>query len=79
MMNMDRLLEKLETLDGSRRNDLKGRAAVRREDLVALLQLPTMNAQQSTGEVSAQNFEALLGDVVAIHKALEAIAQKVKS
>jgi hypothetical protein len=76
MDNIDR--QKLETLDGSRNTTGgKGRSAVRRNDLAALLALPALVASKAT-TVTADQVNALIGDVAAIRKALDQIAGKVK-
>lgn len=70
-----RLVEKLETLDGSRRRDAIGKAAVRLEDLQPLLELaPRLQSAKAAGATPTQaEFDALVDDVHALHRRLMAV------
>lgn len=70
----DRLIEKLEVLDGSRaRQDLK-QAAARISDMEAVLQLPNMKSNAVSAAPTASDFNALREDVKAISEALLTIS-----
>jgi hypothetical protein len=70
----ERLRERLEVLDGSRAAERR-RAAVRLEDLAALLTLAAVKAVPAAGATPTKaEFDALLADVKTIAAALAAIA-----
>jgi hypothetical protein len=79
-MSLDQIeREKLELLDGSRAPGSKGRAAVRRGDLSAIVTLAPMKAAKAAGTtVSADEFNALLADFAALRAAIDQIAGRVK-
>jgi hypothetical protein len=76
----DRLREKVETLDGSRRKDAIRRAAVRIEDIEALLQIGQVlkSAKAAGAAPTAAEFDALVADVADIHRRLVAITQALQ-
>lgn len=75
----DRLKEKIEVLDGSRRKTTR-RAAVRIEDVEALLQVRTkLKAVKAAGaNPTGAEFDALLDDVEAILLRLVAVADALQ-
>ena len=75
-------VEKLETLDGTRRRGAVARkAAVRVEDLSALLTLPAkLKSMKAAGSTpTAAEFDALVDDVAALHAGLKAVATALQS
>lgn len=75
-MTDPRLVEMIETLDGSRRRDAIGKAAVRLEDLQPLLEIPErLQSAKASGSTPTQaEFDALLADVNTLHRRLVAVA-----
>lgn len=71
-----RELEMLELLDGSRRKRVAPKAAVRIEDLSALLEIPPkLKSVKAAGDPPTQaEFDALVDDVHAIHRRIAAVA-----
>nr|WP_295467468.1 hypothetical protein [Mesorhizobium sp.] len=76
----DRLREKVETLDGSRRKDAIRRAAVHIEDIEALLQInQTLKSTKAAGATpTAAEHDALVDDIAEIHRRLVAITQALQ-
>lgn len=70
-MNDPVLRQKIDTLDGSRRQNV-GRAAVRLDDLNGLLAMPeTLKSEKAAGSAPTKaEFDALVGDVHEMHRAL---------
>lgn len=75
-----KLIEKLQVLDGSRAGSQEG-SAVRHRDLAALLQLPAQlkSAKAAGGTPTAAEFNALVDDVKALHQRLQEVAAIVQS
>jgi hypothetical protein len=74
-MDDERLREKIEVLDGSRRRGPKTRAAVRIADLAPLLQIPQLQATPAAGAApTAAEYAALLRDVERVHARLTEVA-----
>jgi hypothetical protein len=77
-MSEELLREKIETLHGSRRKGSEGLAAVRVEDMAALLTLPeTISAKTALASSypTKAEFDALLTDVQRLQTALFTLAQ----
>lgn len=79
MLNDPLMREKLEVLDGSRTKDRR-RAAVRVEDMQALLQISSRlkSAKAGGSTPSAAEFDALVEDVHALHARLAEIAAAIQ-
>lgn len=77
----DGFIEKVEVLDGSRSGGSRRRAAVRLEDLVALLQIPPrLQASKAAGATPTQaEFDALLADVQTLQTRLIAVAETLQA
>lgn len=75
---MDRNVEKLEVLDGSRAGSDKRRAAVRIEDVEALLKVPTLQSADVTTTPTAAQYNALRADVKAVSDALNTISNALR-
>lgn len=75
-VQLDSLVEKIETLDGSRRKGAMDRAAVRVGDVAALLQIPpSLQAAKAAGSAPTKaEFDALVADMEILHKRLLAVA-----
>ncbi|HRO00332.1 MAG TPA: hypothetical protein PLX43_02320 [Nitrobacter sp.] len=71
--------ERLEVLAGVRGPKTRSRAAVRRQDLAALVSLPKATAVAVTGTVTDTAYNALLADYQALRAAIDVIAAQVKS
>lgn len=66
----ERLKEKIEVLDGSRARD-RLKAAVRIQDMVALLQMPgQISSVEAVGAPTKAEYDKLRSDVQMVHKAL---------
>lgn len=76
-----RLVEQIETLAGTRRHDARGKAAVRLEDLGAVLQMPPRlkSARAAGAAPTKAEFDALVDDVHAIHRRLLALAEAIQA
>lgn len=74
------LRQKVEELDGSRRNDRPGRAAVRLDDLNGLLRLDTkLKSQKVSGSVTVEDFNAMIDDVQEMHRRLLAVVGALRA
>jgi hypothetical protein len=69
--------EKLETLDGSRAGT-KDQAAVRLQDLDQLLLLAEVKAKKVTSAPTADQFNALVDDIVALSNAVRSVANDLR-
>ncbi|CAN7304561.1 hypothetical protein LJR231_001564 [Phyllobacterium sp. LjRoot231] len=74
----DRLKEKIEVLDGSRSGDRK-RSALRIQDLQAILDYaPKLKSASAAGAAPTKvEHDALVTDLLAIHKALLAVSAAI--
>lgn len=72
--------ERLDVLAGARGASSKPAAAVRRRDLAALVSLPKANAKPlaSGDTVTADAYNALLGDYALLRQAIDQIAARVR-
>jgi hypothetical protein len=72
--------ERLDILAGVRTSAAKQQAAVRRDDLSAIVTLPKMTATAlATGAtVTAAAYNSLLADFTELRQAIDQIAQKVR-
>lgn len=75
------LQQRIDELAGVRRmGSNTGRAAVRLDDLTEILRIPDeMSAVTATSSVSVANFNALLDDVRALHKALRTVKSIIRA
>lgn len=73
----NRMHEKLEVLDGSRAGT-KDQAAVRLQDLDQLLQLAEVKAKKVTSSPTADQFNALVDDIVALSNAVRSVASDLR-
>jgi hypothetical protein len=71
------LEEKVEILAGSRAGDRR-KAAVRIEDLDAILRLPKLQAKPITAAPTVEQYNALLKDVQAVAKALDLVSKALQ-
>jgi hypothetical protein len=74
MANEQRLIEKVEILDGSRSANTRRQAAVRIVDMEELLRIEPLKAKSLTAAPTAEQYNILLTDTQQIHKRLKAIA-----
>lgn len=71
--------ERLDVLAGARGGQSgKGGSAVRRRDLAALLKLPPVTATEGFESVSVTEYNALRSDFLALRKAIDEIAARMK-
>jgi len=70
-------IEKLEVLDGSR-NASRQQAAVRREDLVALLQIQPLKSAKVSSTPTDAEFNALIDDVHGLHARVMEIVTRLQ-
>ncbi len=75
---IDRNIEKLEVLDGSRANADPRRAAVRIEDVEAMLNVPAMKSSDVTSAPTAADFNALRADVKALSDVINTISNALR-
>lgn len=73
----NRMHEKLETLDGSRAGT-KDQAAVRLKDLSQLLVLAEVKTKAVSGAPTQDDFNSLLGDLIAISNAVRSVASDLR-
>jgi hypothetical protein len=72
--------EKLETLDGSRATDARDRAAVRIQDLAAVLEVSAaITAAPSLAAPTKAEFDRLVADVQMLHSALFSISAALQA
>lgn len=69
-----RLIEKVEILDGSRSANARKQAAVRIADMEELLRIEPMKAKSLISPPTAEQYNTLLADTQQVHKRLKAIA-----
>lgn len=77
----ERLIEKVEVLDGSRSRGAKGRAAVRMDDLAGLqsLQARLQSVKAAGAAPTKAEFDALVDDVTAVFLRLRALADAIEA
>ncbi len=69
-----RLIEKVEILDGSRSGKIRHGAAVRIGDMVELLQLQPIQTKKLSSPPTAEQYNALLNEIVQLHNRLQVIS-----
>ncbi len=76
----ERQIEKLEVLDGSRRREAIRKAAVRIEDLQALMDLPAnLRSVRASGEtVTRKEHDALVADIQSLHRTMMALQEALQ-
>lgn len=71
--------EQLDVLDGSRGLQARGRAAVRVEDLAALLQIQQLQSAKAAGSTPTKaEFDALVDDVHRLHARLMELSDAMR-
>jgi hypothetical protein len=75
---IDRDKERLELLDGTRASANRRKAAVRIEDIEAMLEVPQMKSVNVTTTPTAADFNALRADVKAISDTLNTISNELR-
>lgn len=75
---IDRNVEKLEILDGSRAGADLRQAAVRISDIEAMLKVPALKSADVTSAPTAADYNALRADVKAMSDALNTISNALR-
>jgi hypothetical protein len=75
----DYLREKIEVLDGSRNATIKGRSAIRVEDMSAILEIEsTLKSTKINAIPTAAEYNALHNDLMMLHRALRSLADSIQ-
>ena len=74
----DRDKERLDILAGERSAGSRGSAAVRLDDLTALLSLPSMKSRAISGSPTPEEYNALRRDLIEVHERLRQIAEVIR-
>lgn len=75
---IDRDKERLELLDGTRAGANRRKAAVRIEDIEAVLEVPQLKSVNVTTTPTAADFNALRADVKALSDTLNTISNEIR-